>query len=176
VAELRQKLFGKADTAAGNAILGEISHEGSIRIENGRAALTDFEVRLTKRQRAIRERILEDFRNAGYETRPPEEIPAMFPPNEKNDCAQVMESMLASGELVMLTPQIYWHREAFEKARGIAEAYFKENRELTMPQFRDLLGTSRKYALAVLDYLDSARVTKKTGDIRTLFRGFESLS
>jgi selenocysteine-specific elongation factor len=176
VAELRQKLFGKAETAVGNAILGELSREGVIRIDNGRASLTGFEVRLTKRQRAIRERILEAFQNAGYETMTPEEIPKLFSPNEKSDCAQVTESLLASGELVMLSPQIYWHRDTFEKARGMAEGHFKANKELTMPQFRDLLGTSRKYALAMLDYLDSARVTKKTGDIRTVFRGFDMLS
>jgi selenocysteine-specific elongation factor len=45
-----------------------------------------------------------------------------------------------------------------------------------MPQFRDMLGTSRKYAMAMLDYLDSMRVTRKTGDMRTLFRGFEMLT
>lgn len=175
VAELRQKLFGKADTAVGNAILNELCREGSISLINGRAAINGFEVRLTKRQRAIRERILDEFKAAGYETMMPEEIPGLFAPTEKNDCAQVIENLLASGELVMLVPQIYWHRETFDKARAIAEEYFKSNSELTMPQFRDLLGTSRKYALAMIDYLDSAKVTKKIGDVRTIFRGFDAL-
>lgn len=175
VAELRQKLLGKAETAVGNAVIGELGREGILRVENGRASLAGFEVHLTKRQRAIRERILEVFEKAGYESPTPEEIPALFTPNEKSDVAQVTESLLSSGELVMLTPQIYWHRSTLEKARTVAEAHFNTNTELTMPQFRDLLGTSRKYALAMLDYLDSARVTKKTGDIRTIFRGFDML-
>lgn len=172
VAELRQKLLGKEEVAVANAILAELGREGLIRLENGRAVLPEFKVVLTKRQRAIREKLLEVYKNAGYDTPPPEEIPGFFAPNEKSDVLQVTESLLSSGELVMLTPQIYWHRNTFEKARQIAEEHFKNNAELTLPQYRDLLGASRKYALAMLDYLDSARVTKKTGDIRTLFKGF----
>ena len=172
VAELRQKLLGNEETAAANALLDELVREGVIRLEGSRAALPDFEVRLTKRQRALREKLLDVFKNAGYDTITPEDIPGLFDPKDKNDVAQVTESLLSSGELVMLTKQIYWHRDTFEKARAVAEAHFKANRELTMPQFRDLLGTSRKYALAMLDYLDNAHVTKKTGDIRTLMKGF----
>lgn len=172
VAELRQKLFGKAETAIANAIIDELCREGSLRLNNGRAALASFEVRLTKRQRAIRERLVMEFLNAGYDTLPQDEITGMFLPNERIDCLQVFESLVSEGILVMLTPQIYWHREAFNKALAAAEEHFRTSIELTMPQYRDILGTSRKYALAMLDYLDSARVTKKAGDIRTVFRGF----
>ena len=175
IAELRQKLLGGEELQAANALLDELAREEVLRLAGGRAALPEFEVRLTKRQRAIREKLLDIFRNAGYETMPTEEIAGLFDPKDKSDVARVTENLLSSGELVMLTKQITWHRETFENARAVAEAHFKTNRELTMPQFRDLLGTSRKYALAMLDYLDSAHVTKKTGDIRTLMRGFDVL-
>jgi selenocysteine-specific elongation factor len=175
IAELRQKLFGKTETAVANAVLGELAREGAFIVTGDKASLPGFEVRLTKRQQAIRERILDAFKNAGYETMAPEEIPGLFAPNEKSDSAQVVENLLSTGELVMLTPQIYWHRDTFIKALAIAEEHFRTNSDLTMPQFRDLLGTSRKYALAMLDYLDSAMATKKTGDVRTVFKGFDTL-
>lgn len=175
VAELRQKLFGKMDTVAGNAVLSELCREGAIKVTNGRASLPGFEVRLTKRQRAIRERLLEQYRNAGYEPIAPDDIPGMFAPAEKKECMQVLESLVASGELIMLTPQICWHRDTFEKALAVAEEHFKNNNELTMPQFRDMLGTSRKFAMAMLDYLDSLRVTRKMGDVRAVFQGFGKL-
>ena len=37
-----------------------------------------------------------------------------------------------------------------------------------MAQVRDLFDTSRKYALALLEYLDTARVTRRVGDARVL--------
>ena len=156
--------------------MSQLAREGAIFIANERAALPGFEVRLTKRQKAISERIQETFKNDGYETMPPEEIPSLFVPNEKNDCAQVVESLLSSGELVhALANRFTGTVIPSRKARDIARVHFQTNTELTMPQYRDLLGTSRKYALAMLDTLDSAMVTKKTGDIRTVFKGFDTL-
>ena len=48
----------------------------------------------------------------------------------------------------------------------------EEHPELTLAEFRDLLGTSRKYALAVLEYYDKNKILKKEGDIRRLGLGF----
>ena len=39
---------------------------------------------------------------------------------------------------------------------------------ITVAQVRDLLGASRKYALAFMEYLDEQRITKRMGDIRVL--------
>ena len=172
VAELRQKLLDNEDTASANAVLDALEQKNVIVLANGLAALPDFEVHLSARQRAIREKLLKIYLDAGYESLPPEAISGLFTPNEKKDVDQVTEILLSSGVLIMLTKQIIWHRDIFKKACAVAQAHFQTNKELTMPQLRDLLGTSRKYALAMLDYLDSAFVTKKNGDIRTLFKGF----
>ena len=39
---------------------------------------------------------------------------------------------------------------------------------MTVAEFRDLLGTSRKFALPYLEYLDSNHVTLRVGDVRKL--------
>jgi selenocysteine-specific elongation factor len=38
----------------------------------------------------------------------------------------------------------------------------------TIAQVRDLFGTSRKYAVALMEYLDQERVTRRVGDVRVL--------
>ena len=50
-------------------------------------------------------------------------------------------------------------------SRRTAE-HFASQPELTLAQFRDMLGTSRKYALAVLEYYDKNKILKKEGDLR----------
>jgi selenocysteine-specific elongation factor len=44
----------------------------------------------------------------------------------------------------------------------------KDSGEITVADVRDMFGTSRKYALALLDYLDKQRVTRRVGDARVL--------
>jgi selenocysteine-specific elongation factor len=39
---------------------------------------------------------------------------------------------------------------------------------LTVAEFRDIFGTTRKYALALLEHLDTKRITVRDGDFRKL--------
>lgn len=171
-AELRQKLFRATDQAVADALLTALCREGVIRRAGERYALAEFEVRYTKRQSAIREKLLQYYAGAGIEPATVEEVAATFPQNERADLKQVLDSMLSGGELVMLSPQICYGSAAYARACAAAQAHFAENETLTLAQMRDLLGTSRKYALAVLEYFDKTGITKKEGDFRRLNRGF----
>ncbi len=46
--------------------------------------------------------------------------------------------------------------------------HIKDKGEITVAQVRDMFGTSRKYALALMEHLDSQRVTRRVGDVRLL--------
>ena len=171
-AELRQKLFKAMDQTVSDALLGALRQEGKIKRVADRYALADFEIHLTKRQNAIRDKLLAIYQKAGVETATMDEVLASFPPNEKNDCKQVFDSVLSDGHLVMLAPQLCWHKETYGQVCQVAQTHFETNETLTLAQLRDLLGTSRKYALAVLEYWDRNRITKKDGDLRRLVQGF----
>ena len=87
--------------------------EGKIKRVADRYALQDFEVKLTKRQNAIRDKLLQTYRKADLEVPGVDEIYPMFLPKEKEDCKQVLESLISSGQLVMLTPQLYYHQQTY---------------------------------------------------------------
>ena len=93
---------------------------------------------------------------------------AGFPQNEKTDAKQVLESLVTGGDLVMLTPQICWYKDTYARVCDVVKAHFAEHETLTLGELRDLLNSSRKYTLAVLEYYDKNRITKKDGDLRRL--------
>lgn len=173
-AEFRQKLFGALDHALADALTAQLNQEGVVKRVGERYALADFEVRYTKRQSAMREKLLQAYRKADIEPGTLEEVAAMFRPNERADFKQVIESLLSGGELFMLSPEICYDKKAYERACGAVRAHYAENDTLTLAQLRDLLGTSRKYALTILEHFDKTGVTKKEGDLRRLNRGFPS--
>ena len=41
---------------------------------------------------------------------------------------------------------------------------------MSLAEFRDMLGTSRKYVLLILDHLDQQKITKLQGDVRVLLK------
>ena len=95
-----------------------------------------------------------------------------FPTNERTDFKQVLESLVSSGELVMLIPQICLHRDTYASIVEAAKVHFETNDSLTLAQLRDLLNTSRKYSQAIIEYFDKLHITRKDGDVHYLDQGF----
>ena len=167
-AELRQKLFKNMDQTSADALLSALRSESKVTRIAERYALADFVITLTKRQRNIREKLIQTYKKAGLESPATDDVMAAFPPNEKTDAKQVLESIVTSGELVMLNPQICWYKDVYANVCQVVQKHFDENETLTLGQLRDLLGSSRKYTLAVLEYYDKNKITKKDGDLRRL--------
>ena len=109
---------------------------------------------------------------SGYDVKSPDELTALFAKNEKRDFEQVFESMISSGELIMLSQQVYWLRSTYEKAIELIKEHFDKKDEISLAECRDMLGTSRKYTLAFLEHLDGRQVTSLQGDSRRLAKGF----
>ena len=127
---------------------------------------------LTKRQRGIREKLLKIYTTSGIETPITEHVMEGFPTGERAEARQVLESLITSGDLILLTPQICLYREDYNRILATAKAHFETNDSLTLAQLRDLLNTSRKYAQALVEYFDKIHITKKDGDVHYLDQGF----
>ena len=171
-AELRQKLFKGMERSSADSLIAILHQEGKIRKTGDRYALSDFTVTLTKRQRNIREKLLQVYTSSGIETPITDHVMEGFPSNERPEAKQVLESLITSGDLILLTQQICLYRDIYEKILQTAQIHFESNDSLTLAQLRDLLQTSRKYAQAIIEYFDKVHITKKDGDIHYLDQGF----
>jgi selenocysteine-specific elongation factor len=55
--------------------------------------------------------------------------------------------------------------DLIEKLRGHAD---RGDRTIDVPNFKDIAGVSRKYAIPLLEYFDREKVTLRTGDKRVI--------
>ena len=122
--------------------------------------------------RSIREKLMGIYSTAGIETPITEHIMEGFPSNERPEARQVLESLITSGDLILLTPQICLYRKDYDSVLAAAKMHFAASDSLTLAQLRDLLNTSRKYAQAIVEYFDKIHITKKDGDVHYLDQGF----
>lgn len=166
LAEVRQKLFPKTDISIADGILKELQAEGKIKRVADRYALQAFEVRLTKRQNALKDKLMKIYRDAGLEAPATDELWPMFQPREQDEAKQVLESLVSGGQLVMLSPQIVVYKEVYDALLGALKTWFESHETITLAEYRDRMNTSRKYALAALEYFDRNHMTKKEGDFR----------
>ena len=171
-AELRQKLFKGMERSPADSLIAILHQEGKIRKLGDRYALSDFTVMLTKRQRNIREKLLQVYTSSGIETPITDHVMEGFPSNERAEARQVLESLITSSDLILLTPQICLYRDVYNRILQTAQAHFEDHDSLTLAQLRDLLQTSRKYSQAIIEYFDKIHITRKDGDIHYLDQGF----
>ena len=52
------------------------------------------------------------------------------------------------------------------KLKKLLRDYFKENESLDLAAFRDLISSSRRYALPLLEKLDQLKITRRRGNLR----------
>ena len=167
-AELRQKLFRETAPAEGDTLLEIFLREGRVRYTAGRYALAEFSVRLTKRQSVLSQELLDLFRQGGMEPDTMDTVLSALPLQDQSEARQVLESLLTSGELVRLSPELCWHRDIWQSALDTLQALCAANGSVTLAELRDALGTTRKYALLFLEACDRRRITLREGDLRRL--------
>ncbi|MGD9559057.1 MAG: selenocysteine-specific translation elongation factor [Oscillospiraceae bacterium] len=163
--ELHQKLFAAAAPALGEGLLNALKARGDIRYADGLYAAKGFAVELSADQQRIMQRLAQRYAEGGYAPPDTDEVMAEFA-KEKVAAKRVLQAMVTEGRLVMLTPQIIWSGENYRAALEKLRAHAGEAGRFALADLRDLLGTSRKYALAFAEYLDKTKVTRREGDAR----------
>jgi selenocysteine-specific elongation factor len=81
---------------------------------------------------------------------------------------EVLSALIHQGALVRLSEDVLLLRETYDaKVAGIM-GHIRASGSMTVAQVRDQFGTSRKYALALMERLDELKITKRVGDERVL--------
>ena len=80
--------------------------------------------------------------------------------------AGLVQHLLKSGALVRLSPEVFVHAEVLAGVEAKVAA--QKGRTMSVGDFRDLLGLSRKYLIPLLEHLDRRRATRRVGDARVV--------
>ena len=80
----------------------------------------------------------------------------------------VYYALVDLGKLRQLNNEVVYVSSEYELICGKVLQFLAANGRINAAQTRDLLGTSRKYAIALLEHLDDTKVTKRVGDYRQL--------
>ena len=86
------------------------------------------------------------------------------------EAVAALERLVDRGLAVRVSPDTYYERGALDGLRARVIELASERGEITLPELRDALGTSRKYAQALLEHLDADKVTVRHGDRHVLRR------
>ena len=146
-----------------NPVIGQASREGRVVEEGATVRLPEHEVRFSPQQQRQVEELLAAFARHPYAT------PSV------NECLrmvgeEVLNALIEQGRLIKVSEDVLFLAETYQEMVRRVVKHLEEKRTVTVAQVRDMFGTSRKYALALMEHLDERKVTQRVGDERILRR------
>ncbi len=125
-------------------------------------ALSDFEIKYDENQIKHKKRIEKTLLESKFTPPGIKEI------TQGSKAVMELLDSLAGNTIVKLDENIAVHMKVFEEAKEKVLKHFEGNTRMTLGEFRDMTGSSRKYALPMLEYMDKAGITKRVEDYRIL--------
>lgn len=108
------------------------------------------------------EKLIEDtFEKAGYDFVRFSEID--FGKIPRQTAEDVVLMMIDEGKVLRINEEMFTMKHLMDEAKEKIQNHLKEENLITIAQVRDMFSTSRKSAKPILEYMDSIKVTKKTG-------------
>ncbi|HHV17900.1 MAG TPA: selenocysteine-specific translation elongation factor [Thermoanaerobacterales bacterium] len=120
-----------------------------------------FEIKLNESQKGIFDKILKLYDEGGWSPPSINEVLSSFPTNREKDIKQMISMLTGDRKLIKLNEELYMTKEWVKQAKQLLRKHFETNRELTASDFRKMLGTTRKYAIPLLEHMDSIKLTKR---------------
>ena len=138
-----------------------------IELEKEIIRLKTFKISLSEDKKLLKEKILETLNHSAFHPPAREELASrLFGTVNNKELGELLKIMASEGSLVRINDALYLSSARYAEMIDSLKTHFRKKPEITVGEFRDILGTSRKYVLPFLEYLDSNRITLRVGDVR----------
>ncbi len=150
-----------------DALLNRMSGEKKIAAEGETVRLASHRIILKEEEEEAKQTIDRAFREAGLTVPPVKEVLPRVG-IELARAQSVLQILLREKALRKITEDLLFHDSALSELRRRLIEHKKKKNTITVGEFKDLAGVSRKYAIPLLEYLDRERVTQRRGDERVI--------
>ena len=148
-------------------VLHAFASEGMLAHRAGYFATTEFVPELTDAQRAFFEDVMAADPASPFVPVALASAVLAVKQSRVPGAAKAFDMLIAKGALVKVNDDLYRGRQ-IAAIRARIETFLRANERMTMAQFRDLTGSSRKYAVPLLEWFDARGITVRSGDFRML--------
>jgi len=148
-------------------VLERLVKAGRVVAEAEVLRLAGHKVSLASDQSKLRQTILDAYARGGQA--PPNLSDVLDPLGVTfKEAAPVFKLLQDQGELVKVKEDMYFHAPVLADLRQRVETYLTEHGDMGAPEFKEVGGLTRKYAIPFLEYLDKEKITVRVGDRRVL--------
>ena len=137
--------------------LARLSEESVVVDERQSLRLPDHEITLTPKMEEEASAYLKSLQQNPYS-----------PPSDRTVDSELLGVLIDQGKVVRVTDGVIFDAAAYREMTERIIQHLKDQSHITVAEARTMFGTSRKYILPLLEYMDQQQITRRTGDERVL--------
>jgi selenocysteine-specific elongation factor len=164
--ELRTKLPPEVDIKLFQILINQLIQSKEVVLEKDKLRLPVHQISSAD-EKGLVKRVEASVLKGGLQPPSPKELSEEWSEREE-EVRAIFEHLTHEGVLVKIKGEIYVHRVSFENLKEELVAYLKSHQEITTPQFKEMTGASRKYAIPLIEYFDQSKLTLRIGEKRVL--------
>lgn len=167
--EIKEKIFGKGlKQKIYDELLDMVVKNEIIDVHGKFICAHGFQIKFNEVQEKLKNKILKEYQNGKYT--PPKFKELLEKEKEKQEFKTVFEALILSGELVKADEECIFSKDNYEEAKNKVIVYMKEKGSITPGEAREILNTSRKYVVALLECFDGEKITRRVENKRVLYK------
>jgi len=148
---------------SGSVLLVALADHGIVTRIANRVRLPNFKIVYSGDQERSVQALLEQFASNPYS-------PPSLKESRELIGGDLLDGLIESGQLVNVGEGVVFLRENYTEMIKRITTRLREEEEITVAEVRDMFDTSRKYALALMEHLDTVGLTYRDGNVRQLVR------
>ena len=167
--EMRSKLLPDQGSKVFNAFILELQEAGFVQKKDEFLSLALFIPKLPYRMEGFAAEVLKRYSDKKFHTPLWKEVTAEVG-LKTDDAEELLRYLIEQGELIKVGNGIMFRKQAIMEAKGLLGKLISERGAVELSEIKDVLGSSRKFVVPLLEYFDKLHFTKRAGDKRVLFK------
>jgi selenocysteine-specific elongation factor len=164
---LRAQEFPEAPPALLESLLERLKRDRRVAVDGEIVRLASHRIVLKEDESQAREKLVAAFEQAGLAVPGVAEVLGKTG-LDRARAQKILQILLREKILIRVAEDFLFHHSALDRLKALLAEQKKRSGRISVPQFKELTGISRKYAIPLLEFLDRERITCRAGDERII--------
>lgn len=169
--ELRQRSARYAHPELFDQVLAHLERVGSVVMAAAMVRASAHQIEFGAEEEALRARVEQAVHTRDWSSLKDAAGLARDLGVQPKTLEAVLGALQSLGVVVALEGGLLLHAAIVAEARASLVAYLQEHQQITVAEYRELMGSNRKCALALLAHFDGEGLSERQGDLRVLVNG-----
>lgn len=165
--EIKSKYFSKIKQTVFDSLIQTIAGKGIINTDGEIISLPYFKIEYDDSFLNAESKIMKALESAGFDFMKPADLMEMHFKDVHSE--DIVLLLIDDKKLIKVNEECIMSFKLYNEAKEILTSFIEKNGSISAAQYRDLLNTNRKNAIILLEYFDQVRITRRSGNDRTLF-------